>query len=140
MNWETLGKVVVELRDDADVAAIVGTRISGFEPKQDWVEGPGKYRAHVVLVNEGVQRMRRVPVQRPRIVARCYGRDAVEASALGVAVSNAMHDRGGRVHSNDLGIYRSFADSGGDQDKDPDTDQPYVTVFLDLIATTQAVV
>jgi hypothetical protein len=139
MNWDPLGKAVIEARADAGIAAIVGIRVSGFEPKKEWIKGPGEYVAHVVLVVDGIQRMRRVPIQRPRLVARCVGRTPEEAAALGVAVSNAFHDQGGRVHANGLGIYRSFADSGGDQDKDPDTDQPFVTVFIDLIATTQAV-
>lgn len=145
-NWDALGKVLIELRDDAGVAAIAGAnptsspvRVRGFEPAPGDVQPAGEYRAFVVLVNEGGIRMRHVPVQRPRIAARCYGRTAPEASQLAAAVSDAIHDKGPRVHANGLGIYRSYHDSGGEQDKDPDTDQPFVTIFIDLFATTQAV-
>lgn len=145
-NWDALGKVLIELRDNAGVAAIAGAnptsspvRVRGFEPAPGDAQSPESYRAFVVLVHEGGTRMRNVPVQRPRIVARCYGRTPAEASQLGAAVSDAIHDRGPRVHSNGLGIYRSFGDSGGEQDKDPDTKQPFVPIFIDLFATTQAV-
>lgn len=145
-NWDALGKLIIELRTDAGVAAIVGAnptsspaRVRGFEPAPDDAKGPGEYRAFVVLVNEGGIRMRNVPVQRPRIAARCYGRNPAEAAQLAAAVSDAVHDKGPRVHSNGLGIYRSFTESGGEQDKDPDTSQPVVTTFIDLFATTQAV-
>lgn len=144
-NWDPMGKVLIEVRDDADVAAIVAAnpstaaRVRVAEPAPDDAQGPSSYRAFVVLVNEGGSRFKRVPVQRPRIIARCYGRTHQEAAALAVAVSNSQHYRGGRTHNNGLGIYASWDDSGGEQDTDPDTDQPLVTVFLDLLATTQAV-
>lgn len=144
-NWDPLGKLIIELRADAAVAAIAGAnptstvRVRGFEPGPDDAQGPGQYRAFVVLVNEGGPRFRRVPVQRPRIAARCYGRNPAEASQLAAAVSDALHFRGPRVHANGLGIYQSWDDTGGEQDKDPDTDQPFVTLFIDLFATTQAV-
>ena len=145
-NFDVVGKAVIELRADAGVAAITGAnptsspaRVRGFEPGPDDAQGPEAYRAFVVLIQEGRIRWRRVPVQRPRIVARCYGRTAIEAMALANAVSSAMHDEGPRVHANGLGIYASAEDGGGEQDKDPDTSQPFVPVFLDLIATTQAV-
>lgn len=144
-NWDPMGKVLIEIRDDPDVAAIVAAnpttapRVRVAEPGPDDGQGPQDYRAFVVLVNEGTGRMNRVPVQRPRIIARCYGRTHQEAAALAVAVSNSQHYRGGRTHNNGLGIYASWHDAGGEQDTDPDTQQPLVTVFLDLLATTQAV-
>jgi len=146
VNFEAFDKLLLELRQDVTVAGIVGAnptanpvRVAGPEPKKDWAQGPGEYLAFVLLRNEGVMRMRRVPVQRARYVALCHGRTYEEASELATAVSNAVHDRGARTYANGIGIYRSFADSGGDQDKDPDTRQPVVPVFIDLIATTQAV-
>lgn len=151
-DWDPLGKLLLEIRADAAVAAIAGAnptsspaRVRGMEPapKTDSyagdAQGPGGYRAFVVLVNLGGQRMRRVPVQQPRFVARCYGRTPVEAAALAVAVSDAVHFKGPRVATNDLGIYASFDDQGGEQDKDPDTQQPFVPIFIDVLATTQAV-
>jgi hypothetical protein len=152
LNWDPVGKVVLELRQDADVAAIAGAnptdsriRVRGFEPAPTTdsyagdAHGPGSYRAFVVVSHIGGSRFKRVPVQKPRLLVRCYGRTKEEAAALGVAASDALHYQGPRVHSNGLGIYSSFNDSGGDQDKDPDTSQPYVDLFIDLLATTQAV-
>jgi hypothetical protein len=145
-NWDPIGKVVIELRDDAGVMAIVGAnptdargRVRGAEAGPDDVQGPGEYRAFVLVRGEGTARDRRVPVQRARVVAKCFGRSYAEASQLAAAVSSAMHDRGVRTHNNGLGIWKSFADTDGGQDTDPDTRQPFVDVFIDLIATTQAV-
>lgn len=151
-NWDPLGPLLIEIRGDGAVAAIAGVnptsspaRVRGFEPAPKTTayagdaHGAGSYRAFVVLANLGGSRMRRVPVQRPRFVARCYGRTPAEAAELATAVSDAIHYRGPRVASNDLGIYASYDDQGGEQDKDPDTQQPYVPIFIDLIATTQAV-
>lgn len=151
-NWDPLGKLLIEIRDDAAVEAIAGAnptstpaRVRGFEPAPKTssydgdAHGSGEYRAFVVLANLGGSRMYRVPVQRPRILARCYGRTPAEAAELAAAVSDAIHYQGPRVHSNDLGIYASFDETGGEQDQDPDTQQPLVTLFIDLLATTQAV-
>lgn len=151
-NWDVLGKVLIEIRQDPAVVAIAGAnptstpaRVRGFEPAPQTdsyagdAQGSGSYRAFVVLVNQGGSRMHRVPVQHPRLVARCYGRTPTEAAALAVAVSDSIHYQGPRVHANGLGIYASFDDQGGEQDRDPDTQQPYVPIFIDLLATTQAV-
>jgi hypothetical protein len=145
-NFDPLGKVLTEVRGDATVAAIAGAnptsspaRVRGGEPAPGDAQAKESYRAFVVLVLEGRQRFKRVPIQRPRIIARCYGRTMQEAAALASAVSNAIHERGRRIHANGLGIYNSWDDGGGEQDTDPDTDQPMVPVFIDLLATTQAV-
>ena len=146
---DALPKILIEIREDPAVAAIAGEnphvatpRVRGFEP------GPGDahagndrdpYRAFVVLVQVSAPRQARVPVQRPLIAARCYGRTHAEAAALRWAVSDAIHYIGPRVHANGLGIYLSRDESGGEQEKDPDTSQPYQTAFIDLFATTQVV-
>jgi len=152
MNWDPLGKLLTEIRSDAAVIAIAGAnptsspaRVRGFEPAPRTdsydgdAQGPGEYRAFVVLVNLGGVRWYRVPLQSPRFVARCYGRTPAEAAALAAAVSDSIHYQGPRVATNGLGIYSSFENSGGEQDKDPDTDQPFVPILIDLLATTQAV-
>jgi len=136
-NWDAMGKAIIELRDNGDVAAIVEDRIRGFEP------GPGDggkpYKAFVVLVMLGTLREPRVPIQRPRIGGRFYARTPQEAMALYVAASNALHHRGPRVHGNGLGIYVSHDDTGGTAERDPATGQPYVTAVFELVATTLAV-
>jgi hypothetical protein len=144
-NFDSLGKVIIELRDDAEVAAIVGNRV-GWEPGPGWAavqvtpQGP-RYTNAFVLVNTLVTpRHPRLPIQRPRIAVRCYGRTPEEAGQLYVASSNALHGAGPRVHSNGLGIYTSHDVAGGSgPEKDPDTGQPYYSFIAELIATTQAV-
>lgn len=150
---DVLPKLLVELREDPAVAAIVGTRVRGFEPAPAQINpttgatialgdarGPGEYVAFVVLVQIDATRLQRVPVQRAVIVARCYGRTPAEAASLRWAVSDALHLVGPRVFGNGLGVYQSSDDSGGEQEKDPDTGQPYQTVVISSLATTQAVV
>lgn len=136
---DVLPKLLIEIRDDPDVEAIVDDRVRGFEPSQGDANGPGAYKAFVVLVQLTAPRLSRVPVQFARLAARCYGRTHQEAAALRWAVSNAIHNRGARVHANDLGFYNSLDTEGGEQEKDPATAQPYQTVFIEVPATTQVV-
>lgn len=143
---DVLPKLLIELRDDTDVAAIVDRRVRGFEPAPgdaDFeIDAASEHKfkhAFVVLVQLEALRILRVPVQRPRIVARCYGRTHAEAAALRWACSKAIHLVGPRVHNNGLGIYLSKDDGGGEQEKDPDTQQPLQLLLIDLFATTQAV-
>jgi hypothetical protein len=135
---DVLPKLLTEIRDDADVAAIT-SRIRGAEPADGDAQGAGSYQPFVVLVQLAAPRMPRVPVQTARIVARCYGRTPAEAAALRWAVSNAIHNRGPRVFSNGLGFYNSLETEGGEQDKDPDTQQPLQIAFFEVPATTQVV-
>jgi hypothetical protein len=141
---DVLPKLVIELRADGDVAAIAGAnpstttvRVRGGEPGPSDAQPKGSFRAFVVLVQLDAPRMPRVPIQRPQIVARCYGRDFAEAAALRWACSNAIHNVGPRVHSNDLGIYNSLETTGGEQESDPITKQPYQSLFIEALATTQ---
>ena len=136
---DVLPKLLIEIRDDDAVADIVDDRVRGFEPGQDDAKGPGAYKAFVVLVQLAAPRLPRVPVQFARLVARCYGRTHQEAAELRWAVSNAIHNRGPRVHTNDLGFYNSLDVEGGEQEKDPNTQQPLQTLVIEVPATTQAV-
>jgi len=49
-----------------------------------------------------------------------------------------MQDRGPRLRSDGIGIYRSYV-TGGVDDVDPKTTQPVVTGVIHLIASAQAV-
>ena len=138
MTPDVLPKLITELRADAALAALVGDRIAGVEPKGAWVKGPGQYVAHVVLVQLDASRITRTPVQRFVIEARCYGRDFAEAAAVRWAVSEALHLAGGRTFANGLGIYQTLDESGGAQEKDPQTDQPYQLLTITGHATTMA--
>lgn len=143
---DVLPKLLIELRDDTDVADIVGAnpsinppRVRGVEPAQGDSQGADNFRAFVVLVQLDATRLPRVPVQRVRIVARCYGRTPKEAADLRWACSNALHERGPRLYASGLGVYLTRDDVGGDQQKDPSTQQPYQTFIIEAFATTQAV-
>ena len=53
--------------------------------------------------------------------------------------SDAFHERGVRVHSNGLGIWNSYDDTGAEPAADPGNGQPYYEFIVELLATTQAV-
>lgn len=137
---DVLPKLLIDLRDDPDVDDIVDGRVRGFEPAPGDAKGPGEYQAFVCIVQLDAPRLGRLPVQRPRLAVRCYGRTPQEAAALRWACSNALHNVGPRTYANGLGIYISMDDSGGEQEKDPDTRQPYQVFIVDAFATTQEVV
>lgn len=146
LNFAPIGKLIVDIRSDADVAAIVGQnptvttpRVRSPEPGPGDAQPAGSYRAFVVLVNLGGPFWRTVPIHRPRIAVKCFGRTQQEADALASAVYHAVHWARPRMHGNGLGIFNSRIDSGGEQDKDPDTQQPFATVYIDPIVTTLAV-
>jgi hypothetical protein len=144
---DVLPKLLVEIRDDADVDAIVDGRVRGVEPAPGdagWTtDGDGNRtfsNAFVVLVQLDAPRLGpRVPLQAAVIAVRCYGRTHAEAAALRWAVSNAVHNLSPRVKANGLGIYQSRDDSGGEQLVDPDTQQPYQQFVIGALATTVAV-
>jgi hypothetical protein len=136
---DALPKFLIEIRDDGDVAAIVDDRVRGFEPAPGDAQGPGSYKAFVVVKQLDAPRIGRLPLQRPRVLVRSYGRTPQEAAALRWACSNAVHYVGPRTYANGLGIYLSKDDAGGEQEKDPDTKQPYQDFVLDAFASTMPV-
>lgn len=143
---DVLPKVIVELRSNEAVAAIVHGRVASPKAAPGWADfddfdnGTRKYKhAFIVVGRLTSPRRRRVPVQDPRFVIGCYGRTVAEAAELRWAASNALHMTGPRVYPSGLGIYTSFEDTGGDPDSDPDTGQPLERFIVQAIATTQAV-
>lgn len=139
MTPDVLPKLLIEIRDDPAVGAIVGARVRGGEAADGDAKGPGAYQPFVVLVQLTAPRLARLPVQWSRVVARCYGRSHQEAATLRWAVSDAIHHRGPRIHTNGLGIYQTLDIEGGDQGTDPDTGQPFQTLLIETPATTQVV-
>jgi hypothetical protein len=141
---DPMGSLIVELRETAAVAALVGARVRAREPHgaTDSYEGdalgPGAYKAFLVLVQLSLPPDRRVPVTVAEYAVRCYGRTSEEASAVYGAVVDALHRRGPRLRPNGLGIYATWV-TGGASDVDPKTQQPVVTGTIQLTATTQAV-
>ena len=136
---DPLGFILTTIRDDATVAALT-TRIRGGEPAAGDALGPGHFLRFVVLVNIGRIREKRLPVQEVRIAARCYGLTHQDAAALAGAVSDAIHAKGPRVSTGDVGIWTSFDDGGGGGLLDPDTNQPYEVVVILVNAATVPIV
>lgn len=141
---DVLPKLLVELREDEAVSAIVGDRVRSPKPSPgdvDWddiEDGTRKFKnALIVLGRLSSPRRLQLPVQDARIVVTCLGRTVVEAAELRWAASNAIHNIGPRIHPNGLGIYNSWEDAGGEADSDPDTGQPLERFIVAAIATTQ---
>lgn len=141
---DPMGDMIGEARDAGGIAAIVGARVRGYEPQgatetyDGDAQGPGHYKAFLVLVALSVPPQRRVPVTFAEYAFRAYGRNVREAWDLYRAIVDAFHRQGPRLRSSGLGIYSTWV-TGGAQEKDPKTDQPYVTGTIQLTATTQAV-
>jgi hypothetical protein len=145
---DPFGKVLTEIRDAPAVAALTD-RVRGGEAAPDanrsGVPTPGDIRQprswvrFVVLSRLGVLRWRQVPVQTLRIGARCYGTSFEDATRLYGAVSDAIHEIGPRLASSGLGIFVTADETGGASGKDPDNGQPYESMVISVIATTQPV-
>lgn len=144
--WDPVGKLLTELRDDDAVAAIAGEnphiavpRVRSPEPGPGDAQGAGSYRAFVVVSTLATPRHPSVPIQRDRHNVSCYGRTPEEAAALYAACSDALHHKGPRSRSDGQAIYVTHDDTGGTEDKDPDTSQPRYQFVVETLATTQAV-
>lgn len=136
---DPLPKILIELRNDVEVDALVDGRVRGWEPAEGDAQPFGKYKAFVVLVRLDAPRLPRAPIQQASIAVRCYGTDKANAYAVYAACSDAIHNIGPRLHNNGLGIYISHDDTGASQDADPVTKQPLETFVIRLSATTQEV-
>jgi len=145
---DTLGKLLVELRDDTAVDAWCDGRVRGEEPAPATdtydgdAHGPGDYKRFIVITTLDTPRHPRIPLQRPTYAINVFGvspRDAMIGYGL---ASDAIHRRGVRMEgtgSTRVGIYNSFDDSGGTPERDPQTGQPFVTFIVHLNATDQSV-
>jgi len=136
---DVLPKILIELRDDVEVDALVDGRVRGWEPSPGDSQPAGSYKAFIVLVRLDAPRMVRAPLQTATFAVRCYGTDKANAYAVYAACSDAIHHIGPRLHANGLGIYLSLDDTGASQDADPVTKQPLETFVIRAAATTQAV-
>lgn len=136
---DPMGALIAELRADTDVAALVSARVRGFEPAPGDAQGAGSYQAFIVLTAFSVPPHPRVPITFAEYGARCYGSTPQNAWAVWAAVVKALHQVGDRTKSNGLLIYRTFVLTGGQQDRDPDTQQPVVIGSIRLTASLQSV-
>lgn len=144
----TLGTVVVELRDDTSFAAWHSGRVRGEEaaPRTETydgdVHGPGEYKRYVIVSALGTIRHPRVPVQQASLAINVYGtspRDAMIGYGL---ASDVLHRSGVRMAgtgSSRYGVWNSFDDSGATPEKDPQTQQPFITFVAHLNASDQSV-
>jgi hypothetical protein len=138
-----LGAIIVELRTDVDLRALVGTRVRGYRPQggaEGDVQGAGHYKRFVVVSVLSAPVEPSLPITFAEVGVRAYGTDDTDAWAVWAALVKAIHAVGPRVHTSGLGIYRTAILTGGTQDQDPDTDQPMVTGSFQVIATAQVVV
>ena len=129
------GYLLTTIRDYPAVAALT-TRVRGGEPAPGDAMGAGLYQRFIVLSQLGRQREKRVPVQEVRYVAKAYGVTAQDAMTLAGAISDSIHNRKSRANASGVLIWASFDDGGGDATKDPDTEQPMVSVVISVTAAT----
>lgn len=142
-----LGPLIVEARTDADLRALVGTRVRGQYPAPEDpavpgsgdVQPKGSWKAFVILSVLDAPPHPSLPITFAEVAARCYGADPTHAWSVWAALVKALHAVGPRVKASGLGIYRTAVLTGGTQDEDPDTHQPVVTGTLQVIATAAAV-
>lgn len=136
---DPMGTLILEARADSDVATLTGGRVRGFQPAEGDALGPGHYQAFVVIDALTVPVHQQLPITEAEYGIAAYGSTPQNAWAVWGALVKAFHGVGPRIATSGLGIYRSWAASGGTQDKDPDTGQPLVRGSIRLIATAQAV-
>ena len=148
---DPLGSLVTEGKASATLASLVSGRIRGFEPKPETRDslgdltyegdalGPGHYKAFVVIAALDVPPHPSVPITFATYVVRAYGTTAQNAWAVWGAVVQTFHKVRGRMGNSGLGMYQTSVISGGEEDKDPETDQPVVLGTIQLIATLSAI-
>ena len=126
------GKLLVEIRDDATVAAIT-TRIRAGEPAQ------GDVPPFVVIRRFPITPFRRalfVPVAHYQYLIGCYGITPQQASQLAGAVADVVQNPDRRTNASGVGIYNSYWTIAGQAQIDPDTKWAFETVIGTVNAAT----
>lgn len=119
---DVLGKLIVELRDDTAVHAIVSDRVGGPTVAADWA---GTGVAYVKLTRLGpIRRKPRAAMMSGRVLLDAFGRTDQEAAALYGACSDVLSAKGPRRSAGGVAIYLSIEEIGGQYVLDPDSDQP----------------
>jgi hypothetical protein len=124
-----LGKIIVELRSDPAVMAILGVGneryVVGADAPDDVGGDPGTWKPYVLVRRLGpIRRLPRAPVARGRVSVDTFGKTAQQATELYGAVSDVLSARGPRRSAGGVAIYLSIEEVGGQAVLDPDTDQP----------------
>lgn len=133
------GAIIVEARDDVDVANLVADRVRGPEPARGDALGPGKFQAFVTIAALDVPPHPTVPITFADYAINAYGTTFQNAWAVWAALVKAFHKVGPRTKTNGLVIHQSLITAGGIEDHDPDTRQPVVRGVLHVVASTLAV-
>jgi hypothetical protein len=133
MTIDAVGKIILELRADTAVAAIVGTKVWGQEIPDNIDADPRPFILVHNLVNVPHSRE---PLQNSRVSIMAVGLTPRLAAALYVAVSNALHDKGPRHTAGGTAIYRSHEEAGGQPMTDPQTGWPSSTAIYVLQAAS----
>lgn len=134
---DAFGTLLVLIRDDAAVAAIVAGRVSAV------AEAPPSVRLQAMPTTREPfgPGSGRLGLQLARFIAQCYGTNdptgQILARQLAGAVSDAVHLRGPIAGS--AYVARAYAAEIGEALRDPDTLQPYHTVRIEAYAAAQAV-
>lgn len=134
--WDPTGAVIVELRNNAPLGLLVGSRVRGGHPGPGDKQGAGAYRRFVVVSREGVSRPRgQAPIQTVTLALRAYGATPRDAAAVMGAASDALHKVGPRAGTGGGHIYLSQMVGDAAPDQDPRTFQPFEEGFVELICT-----
>lgn len=136
------GKIVVELRTDARILALVGT-VPGDATKVQVFGGEAHKDAsgaYIIVRRLGpMTRSKRAPFVRQRIIVDAYGRTPAEAAKLAGYISDALATRGPRTSPAGVALYLSIEDVGPQASLDPDTDEPVErTIYSYSAALAQA--
>jgi hypothetical protein len=131
------GTVLVLIRDDPAVTAIVGQKVSGSAeapPSVQLIDNASTRRPFGVGSSG-------LGLQYWQGFARCYGPDndtgAITARQLAGAVSDALHLH--PAYRGSTFILRTYAPDIDGLSRDPDTHWPYYEVRLEVYAAAQAV-
>lgn len=136
------GKIVVELRTDARILALVGT-VPGDATKVQVFGGEAHKDAagaYVIVRRLGpMVRAKRAPFGRFRIIVDAYGHTPAEAAKLAGYISDVLATRGPRTSAAGVALYLSVEDVGPQASLDPDTDEPVErTIYSYSAALAQA--
>ena len=133
---DPLGFLLVTIRDNPAVNAIVAGRVRGGELAE------GDAAPAVVLRRLGVTRSPmgrtgRAGLEGVTISALCFGTTYVQAAQLYGAVSDAIHMKGPRRDASGRQIFLSVDESDGGAALDPDTRWPTETATIFVVAAAQ---
>ena len=135
MTKSPFGTVLVTIRDDPAVAAIVGDKVSARREEPPSVRLRSMARTRLPFgPGSG-----RVGMQLWTAIAQCYGTldeaGEILAEQLAGLVSDALH---GKKIIGSAYIARAWTPEIGEILRDPDTDWPYHTVRIEAYAAAQA--